>query len=1199
MTPSKDIASTSTSAKRLLRRLSRRLPRPVKIAARKALNRPPAPQQKKLPVLTVVIPVYNVEDYIEETLDSLLSQSLKNWEAIIVDDGSTDNSGTIVNHYAATDKRFKVVHRENGGLGAARNTGIAKATGKYLTFLDSDDIVPDDAYKIATQKLSKSNSDFAIGMIERTKSGKRYTPAWSRSVHRNELIGTNIADFPEMMMDIVACNRIFRRTFWDSQVGTFPENVAYEDHRVMVAAAVRAESIDILSDTTYIWRVREDQTSISQQKGEIRNLIDRVHAKSEAYEVLVDEAPQHVLEAWYTRLFDTDIPLFAVFALASDDDYRHRAQMFAKQYVDLAPLSAWENVRWDQRIKTLLMAYGRWTELDRFLHHLRLHSAGVPGSTLVDKQVLLDTTTWPTELGEILGDKIALGKQLTSMNARVHSVEWTDSGLRLRGFAYISNVRVELTGRLKLELVNSENGQRFVLPDPTAVDDRYASRFANHGSFDYSHSGFTAEVPWKLFERVASLADFKQPHMWMIEASRRSESISRTGIVDVALRNGSGSALTQQQIPGMFTSAIPLRESNAFTLRFRSIAAQLYSVASADEFLAGSLAIPTDMGNPPTQIYYKNASQEVFDVLTPSPDSDTSSTRYFDFSKLELPAGRKARLRVKFADSSSKAIVWGLEAPEYVVADKTAIRKSTFGFVDLQTETDVYLAREPIFADDIVRIHAAATSTNPGHKSCYLLSDQTEDKVQGSFYTTGKNAVEMRFNLNATTTHGGPLKGSYTVYVDDTPVVSTLASAATMPLTHISSYYRVESIRGSAADGRRLKLNFQAPLNDDEVGAWNQKQLRKQYRSTEFGCKDIALFQCYRGESASDNQIVIYHELKRRNPEFSCYWGVADGSVQLPEGAIRVIIGSRDWYRILGSALYLCNNIDFDHFFIRRSYQRFLQTFHGHAFKSMGKSFWESKHFTDFQLNYERSRRQEAWTSALMPNEESVDYYISEYDFNGDYLVAGFPRNDAIVNGDRLQARQSVSAEFQIADSGSKLVLYAPTWRESAATGAWSATMFDDLDLDHLADQLGSEWTILVRGHGYNSRESDRVQRSASIVDVTDYAEINDLILAADVAILDYSSLRFDWAITNKPMLFFVPDKDEYFALRPSLFDFDDSAPGAQVVTTDQVAEEILRYEEYDARFGQELHAFNRRFNSLNDGRAAQRVVDSFFSESI
>ena len=1196
MTPSKNIASTPTSSRRLLRQLAGGLPRPIKTAARKILNRPVEP--KKTPTLTVVVPVYNVEDYIEETLDSLLSQSLSNWEAIIVDDGSTDGSRAIVDRYAAADDRFKVIHQKNAGLGAARNSGIVAATGKYLTFLDSDDIVPDDAYKIATQKLNKSRSDFAIGTIERTKNGKKYTPAWSRTVHRRELIGTTIADFPEMMMDIVACNRVFRRTFWDSQLGTFPEKVAYEDHRVMVAAAVRAKSIDVLSETTYIWRVRDDQTSISQQKGILKNLVDRIRAKSEAYEVLVNEAPRHVLDAWLTRVLDTDVPLFATYALASDEEYRRHTQQFAKQYVDLAPLTAWENVRWEQRLKTLFIASGRWDDLDKFLLDLRLQSTAVPGSTVVDGQVVLDTQNWPEDLVQIIDDKNVLGDQLTSMTARVESARWSGSGLELRGFAFVSHLDVESTGALKLELVNSANGQRIALPTPFPNENRYASRFANHGSFDYTNSGFIAEIPWPLLEQIAADENFSIKHVWVLEATRQLNSISRTGVADLARRNGSGSALTQQQIPGSFHSVIPVRESGAFTLRFRNIAAQLSSIASNGELLSGSLTSPTVAGKIPTQISYQNSSEDAFATLTPATHDASTSTQSFNFSDLELPTEGTDRLRVKFDDGTSRVLVWGLEEAEFVLTDSASIRKSTYGYIDVLARTAVYMVQNIEFIDDSVYIRAAYTSADSEHKTCYLESDETADRVQGTIEATDQTTIKIRFDLNAKTAHGGPLKGNYTVYIDDVAVVSTVASAESMPLSHITSFYRVGALRGRAADGRPLKISFQAPLNDTEQGAWNQKQLRNWYRSAEFQCEDVALFQCYRGETASDNQLVIYNELIRRHPDMTCFWGVADGSVRLPDGAIRLIIGSQEWYRVLGSARYLCNNIDFDHFFTRRPYQNFLQTFHGHAFKSMGQSFWNSKNFTDVQIDYEKSRRQGAWTSALMPNEESIRYYVSEYDFHGDYLVAGFPRNDALASGDSQLARQTISDYFQLHSTGRKLALYAPTWRESAATGAWSASMFDDLNLDELARLLGPEWTILVRGHGYNSRESHRIHRSASIVDVTDYAEINDLILAADVAILDYSSLRFDWAITEKPMLFFVPDKEEYFELRPALFDFDDSAPGAQVVTTAQVAEEILRYKEYDDRFGQELRTFNQRFNYLSDGKAARRVVDSFFESA-
>lgn len=94
---------------------------------------------KKYSILSVIVPVYNVEKYLQECVDSILAQDVEDMEVILVDDGATDGSGKICNEYAEKDKRVTVIHKENGGVSTARNAGLDIARGKYITFVDSDD----------------------------------------------------------------------------------------------------------------------------------------------------------------------------------------------------------------------------------------------------------------------------------------------------------------------------------------------------------------------------------------------------------------------------------------------------------------------------------------------------------------------------------------------------------------------------------------------------------------------------------------------------------------------------------------------------------------------------------------------------------------------------------------------------------------------------------------------------------------------------------------------------------------------------------------------------------------------------------------------------------------------------------------------------------------------------------------------------
>src|SRR3954449_5241960 len=111
-----------------------------------------------MPRVSVVVPIYNVEPYLGDCLDSLAAQTFRDLEIVMVDDGSTDRSGEIARDYGARDPRFRLVERPNGGLSAARNTGIDAARGEFLAFVDSDDVVAPTAYERLVAALDASGS---------------------------------------------------------------------------------------------------------------------------------------------------------------------------------------------------------------------------------------------------------------------------------------------------------------------------------------------------------------------------------------------------------------------------------------------------------------------------------------------------------------------------------------------------------------------------------------------------------------------------------------------------------------------------------------------------------------------------------------------------------------------------------------------------------------------------------------------------------------------------------------------------------------------------------------------------------------------------------------------------------------------------------------------------------------------------------
>ena len=252
-----------------------------------------------MPRISVVVPIYNVERYLRTCLDSIARQTFTDLEVVMVDDGSLDGSGAIAEEFAANDDRFKLVRQANGGLSSARNTGIAAATGEFLSFVDSDDVLPPDACALLIGALVRTGSDFATGNVRRlTPRGTRQA-AFLAEAFAGTRLRTHITAFRPLLADRTAWNKLFRRSFWDAMGFRFPEGRLHEDIPVTLPAHFAARSVDVIAEPVYLWRVRDEgDRSITQRRLEHGMLLDRAAALEEVVDYLDRHGPAEA-KGWY------------------------------------------------------------------------------------------------------------------------------------------------------------------------------------------------------------------------------------------------------------------------------------------------------------------------------------------------------------------------------------------------------------------------------------------------------------------------------------------------------------------------------------------------------------------------------------------------------------------------------------------------------------------------------------------------------------------------------------------------------------------------------------------------------------------------------------------------------------------------------------------------------------------------------------
>lgn len=351
-------------------------------------------------------------------------------------------------------------------------------------------------------------------------------------------------------------------------------------------------------------------------------------------------------------------------------------------------------------------------------------------------------------------------------------------------------------------------------------------------------------------------------------------------------------------------------------------------------------------------------------------------------------------------------------------------------------------------------------------------------------------------------------------------------------------------------------------------------------------------FESFYGRQVSCNPLALDREIAAAHPELPRYWSVTSERITVPPGATPVLVGGPDWHAARAGARLLVVNDWLRFRFRRRRGQWVLQTWHGTMLKHLALGRPEIGLRTRIAIRRE-SRR---WSMMLSQNSHSTAQFRTSYAFRGEIAETGYPRDDrlarALAGDERSPIAVAAARRALGVAADAKVLVYAPTWRDSGVA------LIDALDVRALAAELGDDWLVVARGHTRTQGFGSYAGPESRVIDASAHPDVNDVILAADLLITDYSSVMFDAAVARVPMAFFVPDLVAYRDReRGFTFDFEATAPGpllsdrAGVVRCARELAEHGTDAPWLGEFAPSARRWRERFVPHDDGHAAQRVV--------
>ena len=1154
--------------------------------------------------ISVIIPVYNVHEFLEECVDSVLAQTInnkslddgydRNLQIILVDDGSTDNSGEMAKEYAKKHENIEYVYEENQGLGHARNYGCEFAEGDYIVFLDSDDWVPPKAYERMYNSAIRDGSDFVVGGVWRYNSRINWIPKIHKKVFSTAKEVTHISETPELFYDTTAWNKLIKRSFWEENEFKFPEGILYEDIPVTMPMHFIADKVSLVYETCYMWRLREGKSkSITQTTDEVKTLEDRLFVMGKVDEFFkenVEDPKMHIVKdvKWLT----VDLMLFVekLNSMVEEDSVEIISTM--KEYIksSINP----ECFEYLNEFDQLKYEYLMNDEFDRLVKLINFEK-----DDLRTAKAFMDNSHIMIEGDEeaLKQSPFCIDKYVRENNKRVRflqNVKFRKDFIQVDGLTVIPGLKDDdfADRKFSFQLINSETHKKVSLEhDDATVKNLIPYKIPFGNSFSYKCCGYKFYIPYSVFKDEGFHGENR------IMVSFRQD--------DVTFNYFAGVARNNVKIDSEFKAKLVDDTYIFFQYDFND---ELIINASGMENGADSIGVVDDKLTVHTPKYHgKMFLVYEKDSINPERkielDYDEESSEYsIDMDEISHSIGQlhyengqpvihNKKEFMTFSSKKGQLVVSAIRDYRYKI-NKTDYLTTV---PKIQEKGSVFTLDTKLQSIDLGdrKLKSAKLFTKDDKVLKEFVISEGEIVGKNEDYKAdGEHIIRFKINFKDKNAVKNLYQGFHDVFAKYDFGDLTFATKLYMPKNYSKlctvkfKHYRVYRSKLSALriQVSRKWIRFENSTAKRKNNAGRKYELLRKLPIK----KNRILFESWWGEKYHCNPRYLYEYIDKNHPEYECVWSLNDEHTPINGNGKRVRKNSLKYFYYLATSKYFVNNVNFQDHYVKRDGQIEIQTMHGTPLKTLGFDVPGELETKKKEENF--IRRCDRWNYLLAQSDFVVDVTKSCYRYEKELIKEGYPRTDILFTKNNEKDINEIKERLGL-PLDKKVILYAPTWR--------LRNKFDlMLDLQSFKKNLSDDYVLILRIHPFAIKGWNQPEEDDFVYDFSLYDSAEELYLVSDLLITDYSSVMFDYAILDRPIILFTYDMEEYKdKLRGMYIDIREHKPGPILYTSEDVEDAIINIEKTEEEYKVFRDKFREKFNQYENGESAKRIFERVFKK--